>query len=123
MTARTSGERAAFRALHDGAVPLLLPDAWDFASAAALVDAGFAALGTTSLGIAAAQGLPDAQGHGRHETVTLARLLGRLPCLLTVDLEAGYSEDSGAVSPSWPTWGPGGSAPAHCCSGRPCTQR
>jgi 2-methylisocitrate lyase-like PEP mutase family enzyme len=81
-----------FRALHRRGEPLLLPNAWDFASAAALVDAGFHAIGTTSLGVAAAAGLPDASGLTRAETYALARRLGRLPCLLTVDIESGFSE-------------------------------
>jgi 2-methylisocitrate lyase-like PEP mutase family enzyme len=87
-----------FRALHYGAEPLLLPNAWDYASAAALVAAGFAAIGTTSLGVAAAHGLPDAQGVGRAETVALARLLVRLPCPVTIDLEAGFSGVPGEVA-------------------------
>ncbi|MFD0522728.1 isocitrate lyase/phosphoenolpyruvate mutase family protein [Paractinoplanes durhamensis] len=48
-----------FRALHRPGTPLLLPNAWDVASALALAEAGFAAIGTTSLGVAAAAGLPD----------------------------------------------------------------
>ncbi len=89
---------AAFRALHHADQPLLLPNAWDYASAAALAAAGFAAIGTTSLGVAAAHGLPDAQGQGREETVTLARRLGRLSCLVTVDVEAGFSDDPAEVA-------------------------
>jgi 2-methylisocitrate lyase-like PEP mutase family enzyme len=83
----------SFRALHRAGQPLLLPNAWDYASAAALVDAGFAAVGTTSLGVAAAHGLPDGHGVTRAETLALARRLARLPCHLTVDIEAGFSDD------------------------------
>ena len=42
-----------FRDLHDGALPLLLPNAWDVASALAFAEAGFHAIGTTSFGVAA----------------------------------------------------------------------
>jgi 2-methylisocitrate lyase-like PEP mutase family enzyme len=94
----TTEPTAAFRALHHGERPLLLPNAWDFASAAALLAAGFAAIGTTSLGVAAAHGLPDGQGAGREESLALARLLGRLPCLFTVDIEAGFSDDPDEVA-------------------------
>ncbi|MEV1200060.1 isocitrate lyase/phosphoenolpyruvate mutase family protein, partial [Microbispora rosea] len=45
-----------FRALHYAKQPLVLPNAWDYASAAVLAAAGFAAIGTTSLGVAAAAG-------------------------------------------------------------------
>ncbi|MEV5279465.1 isocitrate lyase/phosphoenolpyruvate mutase family protein [Streptomyces sp. NPDC052811] len=87
----------AFHALHEAGKPLLLPNAWDFASAAALSAAGFAAIGTTSLGVAAAHGLPDAAGLAREETIALARRLVRLPCPVTVDIEAGFSTDPGEV--------------------------
>jgi 2-methylisocitrate lyase-like PEP mutase family enzyme len=83
---------AAFRALHHDGRPLLLPNAWDFASAAALARAGFTAIGTTSLGVAAAAGVPDAAGRTRAETLAVTRRLVRLPVLVTVDIEAGFSE-------------------------------
>jgi 2-methylisocitrate lyase-like PEP mutase family enzyme len=76
---------------------LLLPNAWDFASAAALAAAGFTAIGTTSLGVAVAHGLPDAEGMTRDETVALASRLVQLPCPVTVDVEAGFSTDPGEV--------------------------
>lgn len=46
-----------FAALHDAV--FVLPNAWDVTSARALAAHGFPAVGTTSLGIAAAHGLPD----------------------------------------------------------------
>ncbi|MFC4049497.1 isocitrate lyase/phosphoenolpyruvate mutase family protein [Actinomadura syzygii] len=81
----------SFHDLHHGDRPLLLPNAWDFASGAALADAGFAAIGTTSLGVAAAAGKPDAAGRTRAETVALARALSRLPVPVSVDIEGGFS--------------------------------
>ncbi|MFH8403471.1 isocitrate lyase/phosphoenolpyruvate mutase family protein [Streptomyces sp. NPDC018019] len=89
---RTDRTRA-FHALHHRDEPLLLPNAWDAASAAALAAAGFAAIGTTSLGVAAALGEPDGQGSAlvRDATLALARRLGsRLPCPYTVDVEGGF---------------------------------
>lgn len=86
-----------FHALHHADRPFLLPNAWDFASAAALLAEGFPAIGTTSLGVAVAAGLPDAAGVTRDETVALARRLVRLPCPITVDIEAGFSEDPAEV--------------------------
>jgi 2-methylisocitrate lyase-like PEP mutase family enzyme len=82
----------AFRELHHQERPLVLPNAWDHASAAALAARGFAAVGTTSLGVAAAAGKPDGTGATRDDTVDLARRLRRLPCLVSVDIEGGFSE-------------------------------
>lgn len=79
-----------FHALHHAHSPLLLPNAWDFASAAALVEAGFEAIGTTSLGVAASHGLPDAAGRTRAQTIELARRLADLPRPVTVDVESGF---------------------------------
>ncbi|NYH55708.1 2-methylisocitrate lyase-like PEP mutase family enzyme [Nocardiopsis arvandica] len=90
------GER--FRALHLEGDPLLLPNAWDHASAAALAAAGFRAVGTTSLGVAAAAGLPDGQGHTREETLRLARGLSRLDVLVSVDVEGGFGGSPAQVA-------------------------
>ncbi|MEU7201859.1 isocitrate lyase/phosphoenolpyruvate mutase family protein [Streptomyces sp. NPDC045470] len=93
-----------FHALHHADAPLLLPNAWDAASAAALAAAGFAAIGTTSLGVAAALGEPDGQGSARvrDAMVALARRLGsRLTCPYTVDIEGGFGggpEEVGALA-------------------------
>jgi 2-methylisocitrate lyase-like PEP mutase family enzyme len=75
-----------------------LPNAWDFGSAAALAAEGFPAIGTTSLGIAVAAGLPDGAGVTRDETPTVARRLARLSVPVTVDIEGGFSEDPGTVA-------------------------
>jgi 2-methylisocitrate lyase-like PEP mutase family enzyme len=80
----------AFKRLHAGPEPLVLPNAWDVASAAALVAAGFAAIGTTSLGVAAAHGLVDGAGTAYEETLALARRLAGLPVPVSVDVEAGF---------------------------------
>ncbi|MGW3241290.1 isocitrate lyase/PEP mutase family protein [Streptomyces sp. NPDC001070] len=80
----------AFRALHHAERPLFLPTAWDRASAAALAARGFPAIGTTSLGVAAAAGLPDATGATRETTLWLARDLARLPVPVSVDIEGGF---------------------------------
>ncbi|HEX6339972.1 isocitrate lyase/phosphoenolpyruvate mutase family protein [Umezawaea sp.] len=82
-----------FHDLHHADRPLVLPNAWDFASAAALCAAGFAAIGTTSLGVAAAAGLPDGEGATRDETVALARRIVGLPVPVTVDVESGFGGD------------------------------
>ncbi|WP_369030480.1 isocitrate lyase/PEP mutase family protein [Streptomyces adonidis] len=84
---------SAFAALHHRDEPLLLPNAWDHASAVALAAQGFAAIGTTSLGVAAAVGLPDGTAATRDQTLQLALNLGTEDFLLSVDAEGGFSQD------------------------------
>ncbi|MGK5693675.1 isocitrate lyase/PEP mutase family protein [Streptomyces sp. URMC 128] len=93
-----AGADAAFAALHHAEEPLLLPNAWDCASARALAGQGFRAIGTTSLGVAAAAGLPDGAAATRAETLRLARSLGQEPWLLSVDAEGGFSDDPDEVA-------------------------
>jgi len=87
-----------FAALHRTGTPLLLPNAWDHASAAVLAGQGFPAVGTTSLGVAAAAGLPDGASATRDETLRLALTLGTQPFLLSVDAEGGFSDDPDEVA-------------------------
>lgn len=98
----------SFRKLHHADQPLLLPNAWDFASAAALVQQGFSAIGTTSLGVAAAHGLPDAAGATCSETIALARSLVRLSVPISVDVEAGFGADPSALATELTTVGVAG---------------
>jgi 2-methylisocitrate lyase-like PEP mutase family enzyme len=88
----------SFRALHHAELPLLLPNAWDVASAIAFVEAGFPAVGPTSFGVAAAAGHPDGDGATRDDNRVLARRLRRLPVPISVDIEDGYSEDPAEVA-------------------------
>lgn len=81
-----------FRGLHHAGRPLLLPGAWDVASAAALAAAGFRAVGTSSLAVATAAGMPDDGAATRDVTLALVGAMVRLPCLVSVDLEGGLSD-------------------------------
>jgi len=56
---RSEAER--LRALHEKGRPLVLVNAWDAATARLLEKSGSAAIGTTSAGIAFADGYPDGQ--------------------------------------------------------------
>jgi 2-methylisocitrate lyase-like PEP mutase family enzyme len=89
---------SAFAELHRPGAPLLLPNAWDHASAAALADAGFEAIGTTSLGVAAALGLRDGAAETAGATLDLAHRLAHLPVPITIDIEDGFSKDPAAVA-------------------------
>lgn len=97
-----------FRRLHHGEQPLVLPNAWDLGSALALVAAGFDAIGTTSLGVAAGNGLPDAAGASAGPTLALARELGALPVPVTVDVEAGFGQPLGELAATLSAWGVAG---------------
>ena len=88
----------SFRDLHAGPQPLVLPNAWDVASALAFVEAGFPAIGTTSFGVAAAAGEPDGGRSTAAANQRLARLLSRLPAFVSVDIEDGYSDDPDEVA-------------------------
>ncbi|MEV4517786.1 isocitrate lyase/phosphoenolpyruvate mutase family protein [Dactylosporangium sp. NPDC049525] len=78
-----------FRSLHRAGDPLVLPNAWDVASARMLAGAGFPAIGTTSLGVAAANGLPDGEGATDADALRLVERLAGLPCHVSVDIERG----------------------------------
>jgi 2-methylisocitrate lyase-like PEP mutase family enzyme len=87
-----------FRDLHHGDFPLLLPNAWDVASAIAFADAGFPAIGTTSFGVAAAYGHADGARLIRDANLELARSLTALPVHISVDIEDGYDDDPARVA-------------------------
>ncbi|MEO3747567.1 isocitrate lyase/phosphoenolpyruvate mutase family protein [Plantactinospora sp. B5E13] len=99
-TRRRPGPAETFAALHHRVGrPFVLPNAWDVTSALLLADAGFPAIGTTSLGVNAAAGSPDGDGDGADRAVELARrLVPRLPVPLTVDLENGYHDDAATIA-------------------------
>src|SRR4051794_22338638 len=82
-----------FRELHFEEELLLLPNAWDVGSALAFVAAGFPAIGTTSFGVNASAGRPDAAGESRDATVALVARIRSLPVFVSADIEDGYSDD------------------------------
>ena len=83
----------AFRAMHRGQRILLLPNAWDVASARIFEEAGFGAVATTSAGIAFALGYPDGQHISRDEMLeAVSRIAAALTIPVTADMEAGYGD-------------------------------
>jgi 2-methylisocitrate lyase-like PEP mutase family enzyme len=87
-----------FHELHHGDRPLILPNAWDVPSALAFLRAGFAAIGTTSFGVASSLGRPDGGRSTREANLSLARALSRLPCHISVDVEDGYADEPDEVA-------------------------
>ncbi len=79
------------RSLHRPGMPLLLPNAWDVATARATVAAGFPVVATTSGGVAATLGYNDQQAAPADEMfAAAARISRRVDVPVTVDAEAGY---------------------------------
>jgi 2-methylisocitrate lyase-like PEP mutase family enzyme len=79
------------RSLHLAGAPLLLPNAWDVATARAVVAAGFPVVATTSGGVAAALGYEDHEGAPADEMLAAAARIARgVEVPVTVDAEAGY---------------------------------
>ena len=79
------------RSLHRPGDPLLLPNAWDVATARAVVAAGFPVVATTSGGVAATLGYEDHEGAPRDEMLAAAARIARgVEVPVTVDAEAGY---------------------------------
>ena len=80
-----------FLRLHKGPNILLLPNAWDVASARIFEEAGFPAIGTSSAGVAYSLGYPDGQRIPRQEMLTVVSRIARgVSIPVTADVEAGY---------------------------------
>lgn len=89
---------ARFRSLHDGPGVLVLPNAWDAASAAMMQDAGAKAVATSSAAVAWSHGYAD--GHHLPTSILVAAIeeIARvLQVPLTADIEGGYSDDPAEV--------------------------
>jgi 2-methylisocitrate lyase-like PEP mutase family enzyme len=93
---RTRADR--FRGLNDRG-RLLLPNAWDAASARVFERAGFSAIGTTSGGIATARGVPDGEQIGRDAMVAeIAAIVRAVDLPVSADTEAGYGRTPAEVA-------------------------
>jgi 2-methylisocitrate lyase-like PEP mutase family enzyme len=81
----------ALRRLHTGSRPLVLPNAWDVASARAVVKTGFPVVATSSGAIAATLGYEDDDSMPVNEAFgVIARLTRAVSVPVTADVEAGY---------------------------------
>jgi 2-methylisocitrate lyase-like PEP mutase family enzyme len=78
------------RELHRGKL-LVLPNAWDEASAELVVETGFPVVATSSAAVADVLGHPDGeQAPWREMFAAVARIARAVPVPVTVDAEAGY---------------------------------
>jgi 2-methylisocitrate lyase-like PEP mutase family enzyme len=96
MDIATQRQKAeAFRKLHDRSRILVLPNAWDAASAKIFETAGFPAVATTSSGVANSLGYPDGEVVPRDEMLAaIARIARVLTVPLSADIESGYATDN-----------------------------
>ncbi|GAA2786350.1 isocitrate lyase/PEP mutase family protein [Crossiella cryophila] len=89
---------AEFRRLHE-LRPLVLPNAWDPASARVIEAAGAAAIATTSAGVSWAHGRPDGEGLDRAGmTAAVRAILDTVSIPVTADVEGGYDDLAGTVA-------------------------
>lgn len=83
-----------FNALHQQSTPLIICNVWDVASAKMGEKLGFSAIGTSSAAIASMLGYEDGEEMAFDELLYIVKRIvtcSNLP--LTVDIEAGYSQD------------------------------
>ncbi len=98
MSVTDSGRVNEFRALHAPGQLLVLPNAWDAASARMAQEAGAKAVATSSAAVAWCHGYPDHEGLPTSIVMDAVREILRVVKLpVTVDSEAGYSSDPAKV--------------------------
>jgi 2-methylisocitrate lyase-like PEP mutase family enzyme len=91
MESQSNNKAIQFRQLHRGPGVLILPNAWDVASARIFEDAGFPAIATTSAGIAFSLGHPDGQRIPREEMMArIGRITRAVHVPVSADVESGY---------------------------------
>lgn len=93
MTDRQIQKAEAFLQLHHGPDTLILPNAWDVASARIFEQASFKAIGTTSNAIAASHGYLDGERIPFAEMMeVIERIVKSTDLPVSADIEAGYGK-------------------------------
>src|SRR3954451_3877475 len=91
QTSRLQSRCELLRSLHRPGDPLVLPNAWDVATARAVAAAGFLVVATTSAGVAETLGYEAHEGAPGDEMLAAAARIARgVEVPVTVDAEAGY---------------------------------
>jgi 2-methylisocitrate lyase-like PEP mutase family enzyme len=95
-----SSDVGTFRALHAAPSILLLPNVWDAGSAALFRSVGAKAIATTSAGLAWSCGYADGNALGGPELLSAVARIRRVTAgvPLSVDIEAGYSQEPDEVA-------------------------
>lgn len=87
----------AFADMHTSHNILVLPNAWDAASARVFGTAGFSAIGTTSAGIAFSHGYADGEKLPKAKMLEALREIVEVTTLpVTADIESGYADSAEA---------------------------
>src|ERR1700754_1339743 len=96
--AHLQGRCDLLRSLHKPGAPLLLPNAWDVATAKAVVEAGFPVVATTSWGVAETLGYEDDERAPAEEMFAAAARIARgVDVPVSIDAEAGYGMEPGEL--------------------------
>jgi 2-methylisocitrate lyase-like PEP mutase family enzyme len=91
MSPAATSSAEALRALHRPGNPVVLPNAWDVASARRFEAAGYPAIATTSSAVAASIGQADHEQAPPGEMfAAVKRIAAAVSVPVTADLEAGY---------------------------------
>src|SRR3546814_864054 len=99
MPPSIADKRATFRRLHESGC-FVIPNPWDVGSALMLQKLGFAALASTSAGMAWAMGRPD-NGVTRDDVLThLAQLVEAVDVPVNADYENGFADAPEGVAES-----------------------
>ncbi|HEY2070444.1 MAG TPA: isocitrate lyase/phosphoenolpyruvate mutase family protein [Rhizomicrobium sp.] len=94
-----SEQIGTFRALHSAGKLLILPNAWDAASARLVQEAGAKAVATSSAAVAWCHGYADGEALPREIVMQATREVLRVVKVpVSVDSEAGYADDAGGAA-------------------------
>jgi 2-methylisocitrate lyase-like PEP mutase family enzyme len=95
----SSSRSEVFAGLHRQGTPLLLPNAWDVASAVTIAGAGAPAIATTSAGVAWSLGVPDGADLGAERAAAaISRIAAAVSVPVSADIEAGYDDVAATVT-------------------------
>jgi len=91
QTETLAARASELRRLHRQGDPLILPNAWDAVTAAAVAASGFPVVASSSAAMSASMGWPDGEGCPVEEMFAALRAIGDATTLpLTADIERGY---------------------------------
>jgi 2-methylisocitrate lyase-like PEP mutase family enzyme len=91
MNSGKTGKAAVLRGLHVPGNPVVMPNAWDAASARLVAEAGFPAVATSSAAVAAVLGWDDGEASPVEEVLAaVSRIARSVSVPVTVDFERGY---------------------------------